>query len=312
MDDTHWFATRHWVGDRADPERLAAARTASGSRVSVVVPGLNVAATVAGVLDGVRGWMGPGGLVDELVLMDSRSTDDTAVIAAECGARVVQDDEVLPRLPPLSGKGEAMWKSLAVTTGDLVVWLDGDIVGFDPAYVPGLLAPLLQEPAVGFVKAAYGRRLGEGLEGGRVTELCARPLLNLFWPHLAVVAQPLAGDQAGRRELLERLPFATGYGVEFGLLVGVDALAGRDAIAQVELADRAHINQDTVALGRMAFAITQTAMRHLERQGRVPPGLAGIGAFGRPERGADGWSLRSHEVRVDERPPMAEVRTAAP
>ena len=168
--------------------------------------------------------------------MDSHSSDATARIAAGEGARVVQDDEVLPAAGPGYGKGEAMWKSLAVVSGEIVVWLDADVVDFDPAFVTGLLGPLLTEPEVGYVKALYRRRLGEDDdEGGRVTEICARPLINLFYPELAGFVQPLAGEAAGRLELLRAVPFFSGYAVELGLLIDLSRHAGLGALAQVDL-----------------------------------------------------------------------------
>ena len=193
-----WLHERTFDGSRTDPAALVAGRT---STVSVVVPALNVADTIGPICSAIRSrWMNGHSLVDELVVIDSASTDDTAAIATEAGARVVQDAEVLPSVGRGRGKGEAMWKSLAATSGDIILWVDGDIADFDPMFVPKLLDPLFREPRIGFVKAFYERPLGSAAHGGgRVTEICARPLINRFFPDLAGFIQPLSGEVAGRR-----------------------------------------------------------------------------------------------------------------
>ena len=246
MTDDQWLSARTFAGADFDPERLVAAKRAAGTTVSVCLPALNVADTIGPILAAVRDrWMDGLPLVDELVVIDSHSRDATVAIARETGASVYQDDAILPESGSARGKGEALWKSLAATRGDLIVWLDSDLVDFSPAYIPGLLGPLLSDDDIGFVKAIYTRRLGETDDGGRVTEICARPLINLFYPELAGIAQPLAGEQAGRRSLLERVPFFTGYAVEIGLLIDILETAGLGALAQVDLGTRTHVNQPT-------------------------------------------------------------------
>lgn len=311
MERDSWLRTRTFEGSDFDPERLAHARRADGVTVSVVLPALNVEGTVGAIVAAVRErWMGPGGLVDELVVVDSRSRDRTAAEAAAAGARVVQDDEVLASAGPGAGKGEAMWKSLAATTGDLVLWLDADVRDFDPSFVPGMLGPLLTVPEVAFTKAVYRRAMGGGDDGGRVTEICARPLLNLFHPPLAVLAQPLSGEQAGRRDLLESLPFFTGYAVEIGLLIDVLRARGLGALAQVDLGRRVHVNQPTAALGAMAYAITQAVLRRAADAGRVPAALAEAGPYARPVRADGAWVLEERDVRPAERPPIGPLLRA--
>ncbi|MEZ5079115.1 MAG: glucosyl-3-phosphoglycerate synthase [Thermoleophilia bacterium] len=305
MTPDEWLQHRTYPGT-VDPQALLAAKAERAQRVSVIIPALEVADTVGEIVRRIRHhWMESCPLVDQLVVVDSHSADDTARVAADAGATVLQDDEVLPDLPPARGKGEAMWKSLHATDGDLVLWVDGDIVDFDPAYVPAMLNPLLTEPEVVFVKAAYGRMLDGRQDGGRVTEICARPLLNLVRRELSVVAQPLAGEQAGRRTHLERLPFLTGYAVEMGLLLDTHARTGLSGIAQVALPARSHVNQSTADLGRMAYAVSQailTRSRHLEGFSRLP--------YRAPVPGSAGWRIDDRPVTIDERPPLTDLGTA--
>jgi len=304
-----WLSARSYTAEDADPERLVALKRAAGLTVSVCLPTLDVADTVGEILARVRThWMGRAPLVDELVVVDSRSRDRSAEVARAEGAVVHQDVDVLPEAGPAQGKGEALWKSLHVSHGDLVLWLDSDVVDLDPHWIPAMLAPLLGEPDVAYVKALYRRRLGGTDEGGRVTEICARPLINLFYPELAVLAQPLSGEAAGRRAVLEQLPFFTGYAVEIGLLIDLLGAVGLGGIAQVDLGSRVHTNQPTAALGRMAYAITQAVLRRVAAEGRAPAELADAGPYTRPVRdGAGGWTLRREDVAPAERPPIVSV-----
>jgi len=303
-----WLSERTFLGADFDPERLVAAKRAAGATVSVCLPALDVAATIGPILAGVREhWMNGLPLVDELVVVDSHSRDATVAIARNAGASVYQDDAILPESGSARGKGEALWKSLAATRGDLVVWLDSDLVDFSPAYVPGLLGPLLGNDDIGFVKAIYTRQLGATNDGGRVTEICARPLISLFYPELAGIAQPLAGEQAGRRSLLERVPFFTGYAVEIGLLIDILRTAGLGALAQVELGTRAHVNQPTPALGEMAFAIQHAVLQRLAGDGRIPEELAEADGYARPERRNGGWVLTTTPIAPTQRGPIADM-----
>jgi glucosyl-3-phosphoglycerate synthase len=313
-----WLARRTFRGADFDPERLAARKRALGLGVSVCLPALDVADTVGAIVEAVRSrWRDEVGLVDQVAVIDGRSSDDTARVAAEAGAEVFREDEVLPEAGSRRGKGEALWKSLAAVSGDLVVWLDSDVREFDPAFVPGLLGPLLIEPGVGYVKALYRRPLGDGPEGGgRVTEICARPLLNLFYPELAALVQPLSGEAAGRRALLERLPFMGGYAVEIGLLIDIVRRFGLAPLAQVDLGERRHRHQDTAALGEMAYVITQAVLRRLVEDGRAPFEPAEPGPYRRPVVSGDGYALRELELELEERPPVAtfasyQARTGA-
>jgi glucosyl-3-phosphoglycerate synthase len=274
-----WFHERTYRAEDFDLDDLARRKAELGVSVSVVLPARNEAETIGGMVQACGSLA--GSLVDELVVVDGDSTDDTATIAVDAGARVHTDSQIMPEVGRPQGKGDALWRSLAVTSGDIVVFVDSDIRNPDPRFVWGLLAPLLTTPEIAFVKAYYDRPLAMGREqhatgGGRVTELMARPLLNLYWPPLANLIQPLSGEYAGRRTLLESLPFFTGYGVELGLLIDTLAHVGIDAIAQVDLAQRYHRNQSMHALSRMAYGILQVAAIRLAQEGRgAPPPAAG-------------------------------------
>ncbi|GLF97123.1 glucosyl-3-phosphoglycerate synthase [Streptomyces yaizuensis] len=300
-----WLAGRSWsAADRPLSRIMAAKRSAT---VSVVLPALNEEATVGAIVTVIRReLMERVPLVDELVVIDSGSTDRTAEVAEAAGARVVHRDDVLPRIPALPGKGEVLWRSLMVTSGDIVCFVDADLERFSADFVSGIVGPLLTDPGVSLVKAVYDRPLaGAPGQGGRVTELVARPLLNLHWPLLAGFVQPLGGEYAARRSLLERLPFPVGYGVELGLLVDALHTVGLDALAQVDVGSRIHRHQDGQALGRMAAAIYRTAQLRLKPGHLVRPALTQF------ERGADGFVPRTHAVDTEERPPMREIREYA-
>ncbi|SNR45995.1 glucosyl-3-phosphoglycerate synthase [Blastococcus mobilis] len=307
-DVRRWLHDRTYPGNRWEPRALLRAKHQQGTTVSVVLPALDEERTVGAIVTSIRRTLVEAcPLVDELVVMDSGSCDRTAAVAGDAGARVVHVDTVLPEHGGVPGKGEALWKSLHVTSGDLLVFVDADLVAFDPRFVVGLLGPLLTDPAVGYVKGLYDRPLTttEGLVpsgGGRVTELLARPLLNAFWPELSGFVQPLSGEYAGRRELLESVPFASGYGVEFGLLVDLARVAGVSALAQADLGTRQHSHQSDAALGRMAGQILQTAMARRPGGGAPSPELV---QFLRTE---DGVEAVSWDVGTRDRPPMRLLR----
>lgn len=296
-----WFARRTWQSPSwtvADLVRAKGSRT-----VSVVLPALNEEATVADVIASVRPLLGT--LVDELVVVDSGSTDRTVEVSLAAGARVVRRHDVLPELEPVPGKGEVLWRSLAATTGDLLVFLDSDLIDPSPDFVPRLLGPLLLEPDVHLVKGFYRRPLttedANGSGGGRVTELMARPLLSALRPELTGVIQPLGGEYAGTRELLEAVPFASGYGVEIGLLLDAHAIVGLDGIAQVNLGVRRHRNQQLRALGLMARQILGTA---LARCGALPSHAGALTQF---VQVAGEWVPDTAGVHVEDRPPMRDL-----
>jgi glucosyl-3-phosphoglycerate synthase len=287
-----WLADRSWSRPNWTIAELEAAK--AGRTVSVVLPALNEEETVASVVGTIEPML--GGLVDELVVLDSGSTDDTAIRALAAGARVVSREEALPELDPQAGKGEALWRSLAATTGDVVAFIDSDLIDPDPMFVPNLVGPLLTSDGVHLVKGFYRRPLMvSGREdangGGRVTQLVARPLLAALRPDLSCVLQPLGGEYAGTRELLTQVPFAPGYGVEIGL----------DAIAQVNLGVRAHRNRPLTELASMSRQVIATL---LSRCG-VPDSGVGLTQFF-----ADGrdFTARLSEVCLEDRPPMNTLR----
>jgi glucosyl-3-phosphoglycerate synthase len=258
---------------------LVAAKAGSGLTVSLVVPARNEAATVGDVVGRVReALMETTDLLDEIVVIDSDSTDDTYAVATDAGAVVHRSAEIRPDLGSMPGKGEAMWKSLFVTSGDVLVFMDADLLDWDTHFVPGLLGPLLTQPEVALVKGFYERPLigaGETVddaaayEGGRVTELVARPLLNLLFPELAGLVQPLAGEWAVRRSLFASLRVPTGYAVETAALIDTARTLGVDAIAQVDLGRRAHRHQALRDLGAMATQIVAAVLQRAD---------AGVGA----------------------------------
>ncbi|HEY0485456.1 MAG TPA: glucosyl-3-phosphoglycerate synthase [Mycobacteriales bacterium] len=297
-----WFDRRTSTsGDWSVPALIERKGTTT---VSVVLPALDEEPTVGGIVEGLRALAETTGLVDEIVVVDSGSTDRTAEVAAAAGATVHHRDDVLPRLGSYPGKGEVLWKALHVTHGDLVVYVDADLTDFGPHYVTGLLGPLLHEPDVLLTKAFYDRPLLDvsASGGGRVTELMARPLFQAHFPELAGVVQPLAGEYAARRSLLETLPFAAGYGVETGLLLDTVAAHGLDAVAQVDLGHRTHGHQDTEALGRMAATILRTVMARVDPDREPWPELTQF-------RREDDGTVVPHDtvVAVPERPPIITV-----
>jgi glucosyl-3-phosphoglycerate synthase len=277
-------------------DALAERKRHDGHVVTVCLPARNEATTVGSIVDDIRrDLVDEVGLVDEVLVMDDHSTDATAKIAAEAGAVVVHVDDVFPELGSGTGKGEGLWKSVAAASGDLIVWCDADILDFGPRFVIGLLGPLLTTPDIDFVKGFYDRPVdGEPHGGGRVTELLARPAIATMFPHLASIVQPLSGEYAGRRSLLERLPFVQGYGVDLGLLVDITELDGTGGLAQVDLGTRRHRNRPIDELGPQALAVLQTALR------RAGTGFGGEATLVRPD-------LDPVEVGVGERPPLIDV-----
>lgn len=266
-----WARRRTFRYDGDVAETLIALKRESGTSISVVIPGRNVAATIADVA-GRCVSLREAGAVDEVVMVDAAtSSDGTDEIAAAAGATVHQENQLLPWLGPALGKGDAMWRAQSAVSGDVVVYVDGDSVAFDEAFVLGLAGPLLEDSTVQLVKGAYRRpfkTVGDSLidGGGRVTELAARPLLNVHFPELAAVQQPLAGEFAARRTVLARMPFMTGYGAEIQLLIDFYRQFGLGAIAQGDIGERINPHQPLHDLGPMAFAVARSLLSRVEGQ----------------------------------------------
>lgn len=266
-----WFAENTFHADEfANLERLVEIKEERNVTISLALPALNEEKTIGPIIETTRrALMEEVPLLDEIVLIDSNSTDRTREVAADLGIPVYIHQEILPLYGARSGKGEALWKSLYVTEGDIVIWVDTDVSNFHPRFVYGLVGPLLQRDNLMLVKGFYHRplRTGAGLEpgrGGRVTELTARPLLNLFYPGLSGIIQPLAGEYGGRRTALEQVTFTSGYGVETSLLIDIYEKFKLSSIAQVDLLERIHRNQSLAQLSKMSFAIIQTVISKLE------------------------------------------------
>ena len=273
--------------------------------VSVVLPARRVAETIGPVVEAAAP-LARMGLVDELVVVDADSADGTAGIARARGATVLQESELLPSFGPAQGKGDAMWRGLAATSGEIVVYADTDTLNFADHFVLGMIGPLLERPDLRFVKGTFRRpfkvdEVAVPDEGGRVTELVARPLLNLLMPELAGFGQPLAGETAGRRELLESLSYPLGYGVEIAMMIDVARRVGVDAMAQVDLGTRQNRHQPLRDLSAMAFAVLGAATSRFG--GPQPVSDDGAPAIALPC--GDGLELR--EVSLAERPPLAAV-----
>ena len=304
-----WSRRRGYQAAEFSPDDLVRVKTDS---VSVVLPCREVAGTIGPILEALRP-LEEAGLVDELVVVDAGSRDGTAAVARARGARVVQEDELMPEMGRCRGKGDAMWRALSATEGDVVAFLDADTAGFDGGFAVGLLGPLLTDPGVTLVKGAFRRPLRAGAElladeGGRVTELMARPLLSVVAPELGGFVQPLAGEIAARRDLLESLPFPVGYGVETAMLIDALRARGLDALAQVDLGERLNRHQPLRELGAMALAVLGAGLR----RGLSEDDFAALapGRMRVPD-GTGGTAVR--DVDLDERPPLATIprRTGA-
>ncbi len=308
-----WRSNRSWNRPDRTIAELEAAK--AGRTISVVLPALDEQETIESVIDSISPLV--DGLVDELIVLDSGSTDDTEIRAIAAGARVVSREQALPEVATLPGKGEALWRSLAATCGDIVVFVDSDLINPHPMFVPWLVGPLLTGDGVHLVKSVYRRPLmvreADGVSdvgevratgGGRVTELVARPLLAALRPELGCILQPLGGEYAATRELLTSLPFAPGYGVEIGILIDTFDRLGLDAIAQVNLGVRAHRNRPLAALGAMSRQVIATL---LSRCGISDSGVELTQFFADGPDGC-GYTQHTSPVSLMDRPPMNGLR----
>jgi glucosyl-3-phosphoglycerate synthase len=312
-----WARSRTFHHSLYPAERIAAERERT---VSVCLPARECAGTVGRIV-GALARLRDAGAIDELVVVDAASRDGTARVAEQAGAKVVQERELMPELGAVLGKGDAMWRALPVLSGELVVFLDADSEGSSEHYVTGLLGPLVCERDAMFVKAFYRRPFEQGGislpdGGGRVNHLTARPALALFYPELAAVRQPLAGEIAARREVLERVPFATGYGVEIAMLIDVWREVGLDGLAQVDLDVHRNRHQSLGALSEMSETVLAAIVRRLVAEGRLAEDGLGAGVSSGAPTGHPGAALGTGAgewargaVAPVERPPLATVES---
>jgi len=310
-----WFAENTYHSrEFMDIERLMQLKEDQGVTISLALPALNEEQTVGNVINTVKtSLMEQIPLLDEIVLIDSGSHDHTREIASDLGVPVYIHQEILPQYGAYDGKGEALWKSLYVVNGDIIAWIDTDIKNIDPRFVYGILGPMLDSQNVRYVKGFYRRPLRQGNKtvaggGGRVTELTARPFINLFFPELSGLIQPLSGEYAGRRSALEKLPFFTGYGVETGLLIDLLEKHGLEGIAQVDLLERIHHNQPLPSLSKMSFAIMQVVFDRLEKRHNMhlldqADLTMNLIRFTKRR----GYFLDQEEIHEHERPPMVLI-----
>jgi glucosyl-3-phosphoglycerate synthase len=305
-----WRARRSYTAGEFTLERLLACKTES---VALVLPAREVAATIGPVARSVVELL-DAGLIDEALVVDARSRDDTARVARDAGLTIVQEDALAEELGPARGKGDAMWRALGELDSEIVAFVDTDTEDFDRHFITGLVGPLICDPAVQFVKGFFRRpfRTAQGEispeGGGRVTELMARPLLNLHAPELAVFHQPLAGETAARRDLLARVPFSAGYGVEIAMLIDVWRIVGLDGLAQVDLGVRQNRHQSLRELSAMAYAVLVAAQSRFLGADFADAHASGSISLPAPE--APG-AMELRRVTVEERPPLAEFRAAS-
>ena len=324
-DTREWFERRSYSHEEfKDVKELARRKHELGLTVSLVLPSRNVADTVGGIVNCVKSLNeeAPLGtpLVEQILVVDADSEDGTAEAAASRGAEVYSENELLSHYDDAHGKGDAMWRSLSVARGDLVMFADADTKDFLPQFVYGTLGPILSVPGVRFVKGAFRRpfKSNESVEldgGGRVTELTTKPLFNLFYPELTGFVQPLAGEFVADKELFSSIPFLTGYAVETGIMIDVLKKVGLGAMAQVDLGTRQNRHQPLFDLGKMSYSVLRAVARRLRQDGRLqqvrdpssPDFLFQFSDYLHAVATPEGLKLREHVEELVERPPMAEI-----
>lgn len=291
---------------------LVKEKMAQGLTVSLCIPTLNEERTIGRIISILRAALQEAvPLLDEIAVIDSGSTDQTLEAARVAGAEVCLAADILPEFGAHCGKGENLWKALHQLRGDIIVYLDGDTTNMHPRFVCGLLGPLLANPKIGYAKAFYARpalpETGAVPGGGRVTEVLIRPLFSLFFPELNTLIQPLAGEYAARRSLLEQLPFPVGYGVEVAHLIDISQRFGLDVLAQVDLEERRHRHRSNQELGRMAFALAKVLCRRLQDNKVLAPELVLPDALYQVDLQAKGYAQVVTRIAEEERPPMIEI-----
>lgn len=309
--DTHTFHHTQF----ADINRLVELKKKKGLTISLCFPTLNEEKTIAKEIIIMRSELVlKHPLIDEIVVIDSGSTDNTVEISREYGADVYLAEEILPDLEDqYKGKGENLWKALYVTKGDIIVYIDADIKNIHHRFVYGLVAPLLLDQKIKYAKAFYDRPISldsrqiQPSGGGRVTELVVRPLFALLYPELTQIIQPLSGEYAGHRDILENLAFPIGYGIETSMLLDIYEKWGLDIVAQVDLDRRVHRNQTTLSLGRMSFGILQTFFRRLEKQGMLELKHELFNKMIQHQVLEGKYEPNIYDIKEQERPPIIEV-----
>jgi glucosyl-3-phosphoglycerate synthase len=308
MENTEQWFTSHTFHHRqfGDVAALVARKKRLGLQLSLCIPTLNEAATIGKVVERLLPLRDVAGLLDEIAVMDSGSADRTLELAAASGADGYRAADILPHLGHQCGKGENLWKAVYQLKGDILIFVDGDIVNMHPHFVTGLVGPLLQYPEIGYVKAFY-ERPGNGTDGGRVTEILVRPLLALYFPELGGVIQPLAGEYAARRTLLEQLAFPVGYGVELAHLIDISSGYGLGFLGQCDLNVREHRQRSNRELGRMAHALLQVCHRRLRQRGIVQRWVEPPNDLHQFVRREGHWQRQVHRIVEHERPPLVQV-----
>jgi glucosyl-3-phosphoglycerate synthase len=313
--------SKKWLEDNTfhyssfqDLERLVDIKERRGLKISLCLPTLNEEKTIAKEIVIMKSELvSRFPLIDEIVVIDSGSTDQTREIAAAFGADVYEADSILPHLENYKGKGENLWKALYITSGDIIVYLDADIKNIHHRFAYGLIGPLLCDERIKYTKGFYDRPIAVSQKkvrptgGGRVTELVIRPLFSLFFPELTQILQPLSGEYAGYREVFERIPFPIGYGIETSMILDICERWGLDVIAQVDLDKRVHRNQDTKALGRMAFVIMDTFLHRIEKMDMIHLKKDLYQEMMQYKLVNDDYQAEKLTLSTRERPPMMDI-----
>ena len=309
-----WFREHTFHNSEfSDLKRLVRLKKKQGITISLVIPALNEVKTIGTIIECFKAELiDKYPLLDEIAVIDSGSDDGTVELSKQKGAKVFLAERCLKEEGIYYGKGENLWKSLHLLKGDIIVWIDADIRNIHPKFVYGLIGPLLADEKIGFVKGFYKRPLKFGKKikptgGGRVTEICVRPLFNLFFPELSGFIQPLSGEMAGRREILESVPFFIGYGVETGLLIDISQRFGVNSMAQVDLDKRIHRNRSTVTLGKMSFGIMQAFFKRAQELGKMDIKVDMNRVLKRSKGHEGNYELYEMEITESERPPIRTV-----
>ncbi len=310
-----WFQNNTFHHSKfSDISRLVELKKKKGVKISLAFPTRNEEKTISQEITVIKGeLMDKFPLLDEIAVLDSGSTDRTMDMAKAAGAQAYLADEILPSYSSFAGKGENLWKSLYVLTGDIIVWIDADIKNIHPKFAYGVIGPLLEDETIGYVKAFYERPLKVGMRtkptgGGRVTEILVRPLLANFYPELSLFMQPISGEYAGRRSILEEIPFRVGYGVDIGQLLDIYDKYGLSVFAQVDMDRRLHRNQSLPALGNMSFGILHTFITKLRQKGEIKLERDLYDRVYHLKLKEYRHILKEDELRFYERPPMTTIK----